>query len=120
MGDQIQEVSDQDFEDVVLQADVHVLVDFWAPWCGPCKAIGPMIEGLAQKYEGRLQVAKMNVDDNSATPARFGIKSVPTVILFKDGKLFEQLVGMIARPALEKAIETMLAGGASASPFVVQ
>ncbi len=120
MGDALQEVSDQDFEETVLQSDRPVLVDFWAPWCGPCKAIGPMIDQLAKQYEGRIRVAKMNVDDNTATPARFGIKSVPTIMFFRDGRLFEQMAGMIARPALEKAVAKLLAGAAPASPFVVQ
>ena len=120
MGDLLQEISDQDFDNIVLQSDVPVLVDFWAPWCGPCKAIGPMIDQLAQAYEGRIRVTKMNVDDNTATPARFGIKSVPTIMFFKDGTLFDQLAGMVARPALEKAVEKLLAGAAPASPFVVQ
>ena len=120
MGDVLQEVSDQDFEKTVLQAEIPVLVDFWAPWCGPCKAIGPMIDQLAKQYEDRIRVAKMNVDDNTATPARFGIKSVPTIMLFKDGRLFEQMAGMVTRPALEKAVQNLLEGAAPASPFVVQ
>ncbi len=120
MDDALQEVSDQDFESIVLQSDVPVLVDFWAPWCGPCKAIGPMIDQLARQYAGRIRVTKMNVDDNTATPARFGIKSVPTIMLFKDGNLFEQLAGMVSRPALEKAVQNLLAGTAPASPFVEQ
>jgi thioredoxin 1 len=120
MGDMLQEVADQDFENAVLQSDLPVLVDFWAPWCGPCKAIGPAIEALAGQYDGRLRTFKMNVDDNPSTPARFGIKSVPTVILFKDGQLFEQITGMVARPALEQAVEKLLAGDAPAAPFVVR
>ncbi len=120
MGDALQEVSDQDFEKTVLQSDRPVLVDFWAPWCGPCKAIGPMIDQLAKQYEGRIRVAKMNVDDNTATPARFGLKSVPTIMLFRDGHLFEQMAGMISRPALEKAVGKLLEGAPPASPFVVQ
>jgi thioredoxin 1 len=120
MSDQLRDISDQDFANVVLESDVPVLVDFWAPWCGPCKAIGPMVGELAQKYAGRIEVAKMNVDDNTATPARFGIKSVPTIILFKDGRLFEQITGMVSRPALEKSLEKLLAGGAPTAPFVVQ
>ncbi len=120
MGETLQEVSDQDFDEIVLQSEVPVLVDFWAPWCGPCKAIGPMIDQLAQQYEGRIRMTKMNVDDNTATPARFGIKSVPTVILFKDGQLFEQITGLVSRSALEKAVEKLLAGAAPSSPFVVK
>ena len=120
MGETLQEVSDQDFDEIVLQSEVPVLVDFWAPWCGPCKAIGPMIDQMAQQYEGRIRMTKMNVDDNTATPARFGIKSVPTVMLFKDGRLFEQITGLVSRSALEKAVEKLLAGAAPASPFVVK
>ncbi|MDJ0719988.1 MAG: thioredoxin [Desulfobacterales bacterium] len=120
MGDVLQEVSDQDFEKNVLQSDLPVLVDFWAPWCGPCKAIGPMIDNLANQYEGRIRFLKMNVDDNTATPASFGIKSVPTIMFFKDGNLFEQMTGMVTRPALETAVTKLLEGAAPASPFVVQ
>ena len=94
-------VTDENFEREVLQSDLPVLVDFWAEWCGPCKAIGPAIETLASDYEGRAKVAKLNVDDNPETAARFGVRSIPTLIVFQDGEARESAVG--ARPPAQLA-----------------
>ena len=93
MAGNIIEISDSSFEKEVLQSDVPVLVDFWAPWCGPCRAIAPVIEELSGEYSGKLKVAKCNVDDNPKTPSRFGIRAIPTLILFKGGKQVNHMVG---------------------------
>lgn len=120
MGKNMSEVTDQNFDSTVLQSSQTFLVDFWAPWCGPCKAIAPAIDALAEAYEGRMRVGKCNVDDNPDIPKRYGIRSVPTVVLFKGGRVFEQMTGMISRAKLENAIQNALKGGAASSPFVVQ
>ncbi len=108
MAEGVKEVSDSTFEQEVLNSDIPVLVDFWAPWCGPCKAIGPVVEELSKEYEGRLKFLKCNVDDNPATPSSFGIRAIPTLILFKDGKNVEQIVGMVQKAKLEDAINGIL------------
>ncbi len=93
MSQQIIHVTDASFEQDVLQSPTPVLLDFWAEWCGPCKAIGPMLEELAGEYAGKVTVAKMNVDDNPKTPMRFNVRSIPTLILFKNGKAEGQKIG---------------------------
>ena len=99
-GDKVFHVSDSDFDAQVLQSDLPVLLDFWAPWCGPCKAIGPVIEELANEFDGKARVAKMNVDDNPATPGKFGIRAIPTLIVFKGGKVVEQVTGAVGKTQL--------------------
>ncbi len=113
------EVTDTNFEKEVLQADKPVLVDFWAPWCGPCKAIGPIVDKLAESYGDRVTFAKCNVDDNPATPGKYGIRSIPTLMIFKGGKVAEQVVGMTGKPQLEKTLNAVLDDGDSSQPFVV-
>jgi thioredoxin 1 len=120
MENQMLEINDQNFDDTVLKTGQTVLLDFWAPWCGPCKALAPAIEALARDYAGRLIAGKLNVDENPAVTSRFGIKSVPTVIVFRDGKRFEQMTGLVSRAALQQAVEKALGGGAPSAPFVVQ
>ncbi|MDD6180564.1 MAG: thioredoxin [Desulfovibrionaceae bacterium] len=95
------EITDATFDSVISGAGQAVLVDFWAPWCGPCRALGPVIEELAKEYEGKVQVVKMNVDENPSTPARFGIRAIPTLILFKNGEVVEQITGAVAKSALQ-------------------
>jgi thioredoxin 1 len=104
----ILEVSDQTFEKDVVQADQPTLVDFWAVWCGPCKMIAPVVEELSGEYEGRVKFTKMNVDENMNTPGRYGIRGIPTLMLFKGGKVVDQIVGAVAKANLKQMIDRNL------------
>ena len=101
-------VTDQDFEREILQSVIPVLVDLWAPWCAPCHIIAPAVEAVAKKFSKRIRVAKMNVDESRATPGSYGIMGIPTVILFKDAKVVEQIVGVVPQSRLEELIEKAL------------
>ena len=101
-------VTDGKFNEEVLQSDLPVLVDFWAPWCGPCRSIAPAVEELAKEYSGKLKVGKMNVDENPQTPSTHGIRGIPTLILFKGGKAVNQVVGAVPKARLKAMIEESL------------
>jgi len=102
------EVTDQDFEAEVLKADVPVVVDFWAEWCAPCRAIAPIIGELAQEYGERVKIVKMNVDESPQTPGRYGVRAIPTVLAFKSGAVVEQLQGARPRAAFEEMITKLV------------
>ena len=108
MAETILEIEDGNFEEEVLKSDKPVLVDFWAPWCGPCKAMTPIIEELAAEFEGKVKIAKCNVDDNPVTPGKFEVKAIPTLIFFKDGNVTDQITGMVTKAKIEDAINNML------------
>ncbi len=101
-------VTDEKFDEEVIRSDLPVLVDFWAPWCGPCLSIAPAVEELAREYSGRIKVGKMNVDENPQTPSSFGIRGIPTLILFKGGKAVNQVVGAVPKNKLKALIEESL------------
>ena len=103
------EVSDATFEQEVLKSSQPVLVDFWAVWCGPCKAIAPVVDSLATAYAGKLKVAKVNVDENGATPSRYGIRGIPTLLFFKEGKVADQVVGYVPQNVIEEKVQRLLA-----------
>ena len=96
----IQHVTDDSFDPEVLKSDTPVLVDYWAEWCGPCKSIAPILDEVAKEYEGRLKIAKINVDENQQVPAKFGIRGIPTLMLFKDGQLAATKVGALSKAQL--------------------
>src|SRR5512142_1346196 len=102
------EITDENFDRDVLKSNEPVLVDFWAAWCGPCKAIAPIVEEVASQYNGKVKVAKMDVDKNVSTPQRYGVRGIPTLLLFKDGKVQEQIVGYVPKETIEKAITKVL------------
>jgi thioredoxin 1 len=104
----VQEVGDSSFDAEVLKSPLPVLVDFWAPWCGPCKAIGPVVADLAKEYAGRLKVVKVNVDDHPQSPSRYGVRGIPNLILFKDGQVRDQIVGAVPKAQLVKAISQVV------------
>ena len=108
MSENIKHVSDSTFETEVLQAPTPVLVDYWAEWCGPCKMIAPILEELAREYSGRLKIAKLDIDNNQATPSKYGIRGIPTLMLFKNGQVEAQKVGALSKSQLTAFIDSNL------------
>jgi thioredoxin 1 len=108
-SDKIAHVTDSNFETEVMKSSTPVLVDFWAPWCGPCRAIAPIVDELADDYAGRLKVVKVNVDDNPMTPARFGVRGIPNLIIVKNGQVAEQIIGAVPKQHLVRAVDTAIA-----------
>ena len=108
MSDKIVNLTTDTFKTTIAGAATPVLVDFWAPWCGPCKAIAPMLEELAVELDGKIQIAKVNIDDNNEVAAEFGIRAIPTMLLFKGGKLADTLVGMMPKAALKAKLSAQI------------
>jgi len=98
------QVNDSNFETEIVKSNILAIVDFWAPWCGPCHMVSPWVEELAQQYDGKLKVGKMNVDENIQTPTRYGIRSIPTLLFFKDGELKETIIGAVGKANIEKTL----------------
>jgi len=105
MSELIKNVSDATFEAEVLNAEQPVLVDYWAPWCGPCKMIAPLLDKAAQEYEGRVKITKLNVDENADTAARYGVRGIPTLMLFKNGQAVSTQVGALSKPQLDSFLQ---------------
>ncbi len=112
-GEHTLQFTDSAFEQDVLKSEVPVLVDFWAPWCGPCKAMSPTVDALAAEYAGKIKIGKMNTDDNPATPMRYQVRGIPTLLLFKGGKVVDQRVGSMPKAEVLKMIEPHLVNAAS-------
>lgn len=102
------QVTDENFDETIVNSDVPAMVDFWAEWCGPCKMVGPVVEELAREYQGKIKIAKMNVDENRQTPARFGIRNIPTLILFKGGEVTQTIIGAHPKKYIDGELQKLL------------
>ncbi len=108
-SDAILEITDANFDQMVLKSDRPVMIDFWAAWCGPCRALAPIVDEVAKQYGGKVVVGKMDVDKNTATPQRYGVRGIPTLLVFKGGQVREQIVGYVPKETIEKALDKTLA-----------
>lgn len=107
-SDNVKTFTDANFDRDVLQSDIPVLVDFWATWCAPCKAISPLIETIADQYAGKIKVGKVNVDENPSTPGKYGVRGIPTIIIFKGGAVLDQVVGAVPKSQLDALVAKAL------------
>lgn len=107
-SDAIVEITDGNFDQLVLKSDRPVMIDFWAAWCGPCRALAPIVDEVAKQYQGKIVVGKMDVDKNTATPQRYGVRGIPTLLVFNGGQVREQIVGYVPKETIEKAIDKNL------------
>ncbi len=107
-GNGVLEVTDGNFEQEVLKSERVVMIDFWAAWCQPCKALAPIVDEVAELYNGKLKVVKMDVDKNTSTPSRYGVRGIPTLLVFKDGVVKEQIVGRVPKETIQKAVDKHL------------
>jgi len=104
----IVEVTDGNFDQMVLKSDQPVMIDFWAAWCGPCKALAPIVDEVASAYNGKVKVGKMDVDSSPVTPQRYGVRGIPTLLIFKNGQVQDQIVGYVSRDTIEKALNKLV------------
>ena len=114
MGKHTIEITDDNFKSEVIESDTPTLIDFWAVWCGPCRQVAPVVEQLAEEYQGQLKVGKMDIDHHKIVPQQFGIRSIPTLLLFKDGKVVETIIGAMPKSKLEPKITPHLRAGQAA------
>ena len=108
MSENVLQITDDNFDSEILKSETPALVDFWAAWCGPCRAIAPVVEELAESYSGKVKVGKCNVDENPQTPGKYGIRAIPTLILFKGGEVVDQITGAVSKSHLEEAINKVV------------